>query len=314
MKKFIFIALAMLAIIAVSIIFHPAAALASLAVLPAIGKAKMSSRDLERYAEKNFSSFDDDPDGYDDDPNGFDDEEYYTGFDDDFLDFGGQAQSFADNIDMSRKFQITLTNATGNSSTRIAQIGPGLQWVPGGKISSVSGEGAITYTSGPIRDGAFNDKNGSSGLTGAGSPLTIDLFLSYIYAHPTQISAIKISATEAAQIDQIFTERPLDPFRTREENYYMPGTKQDQNTYRDKIITVPTPGLVLCKDKILEYPIVGNATSNVVALTLFAGPSFSTTTAMTRKVSRATRTIQQVGPRNIKKFQSKQRMLSGKGR
>ncbi len=325
MKKLILFAIALLAIGAGFYFSIEAGAITSMATM-ALGPiaSKMSSRDLEYYAKKNFSSMDgdEDPDNYDNE------EEFYSGYDDDFLDFGGKAQSFADSMESGRKFIITITNSTGNSSTRTMYLTPGLSWAPG-QIAAVTSVTTATgsplvytttntnvYASGPMRDGAFLDKDGNAGLSGSGSPKTLALFLAYIYYHPTQISGMKIQATEASQIDQQFIIRPQDPFKTAEESYITPGAYQNQDTYRDKIIMVPTTGLVLSKDVQIEYPVLGNTSSNTVSITLFVGASFSTHTAMTKKVATAARTFSRVGAANVKKFQqlAGSRMNLGKGR
>lgn len=293
MKTFLKIFLAILAVA----LFMPTHGVLCIALAP------FGITDLNKYAEDNFSSFEGDENFF----------EGYTGEGDDLLDFGGASGSFATEINNPRIFVMTLVNAY--AGTRTAYIIPGNLWLPG-KVSSVTSVTTTTaagdplvytstttntnvYPSGFVRDGAFNDINGSSGLTGSGSPKTVEAFFAFIKGNPITCNAIKVQSDSTTQIDQLITQRANSPFRTLEDKIWIPGAYQNQDTQRDKISLFPTTGLILSDQTQLEYPIVASSTCTI---TFFCGTPLNTAKALERKQQKAVTTIATVGLGNVQRY------------
>ena len=283
MKKiFVFSILAILAIFAI-----PTGGASILAAGPIVGGG-LSLRQLEDFANGNLSSFDGENyegeqyegeqyegeqyDGYDDEFDG------YTGYNDDFVDFGGFNKSFANAADSGRLFVMTLTNP--NAASRTALLCPGYLYYPGSTMN------------GAVLDGAFNDTTGAAGLTGGGSPKTVNEFFAFIGTAPVQVAGIKIESTVAAQVSQQLIIEHLSPFKTLEQHIINLGSYQNENTFRDKIVTIPTPNLVLSSHTKIYLPIVGTSTCTV---TFLAGAVLNPAAALTKKIGRASNTFQRAG-------------------
>jgi hypothetical protein len=247
----IFAGIFSLALVAISIAFANASQGASLAILPFMASTGdgMTARQLSEYAHEHLSSFD-----------GFEGEnDFYTGIGDPMLDFGGDNRSFANVMDEGRIFIMTLTN-TVTTANRTAYLIPGITWAPG------------RTANGFIADGTFNDVAGNAGLTAAGAPGTITDFLAFIKDNPTQVNAIRVESSNSLQIGQQIVIEELSPFRTLQNRLITLASFQDENTYRDKIVTVPTPGLILSGQCRMTLPIVYTASSNTTTtITFFCG-------------------------------------------
>lgn len=148
---------------------------------------------------------------------------------------------------------LTLTNA--NTAERTAVLCPGI-------LSSVAGK---------IATGAFNDAGGNAGLTGAMSPKSIELFLEFIRRNPTQLLQMKVQSTEATQVEKMITYQRQSPFRDLTSEYIYLSLHQDENTFKDKVVTVPTLqyGLNFDDQTYISFPVVGSSTCTI---TLQFGP------------------------------------------
>ncbi len=226
--------------------------------------------DLQDFANNNFSSFEGDS--------------YYTGEEDDFLDFGGPNRSFATESVEKRVFVVNINNQLTTNETVI--LLPGYTWYPGASGNNWLVDGSIKTV-------------GDKTLTANGSPKTIKELLSFIMHNPTNLNAIRISSSEAAQVQQQMVYRELSPFKDLQSKIIDLGTYTDENTYRDKIVTVPTPGLIACAEVELSIPILANSTCSI---TFFFGGVLSAATAMKRKREKAASTFAKVGIQKVQQL------------
>lgn len=286
MKKFILFAVIALTAVA-AFALESVAVGASLAIIPTAGG--LSVRQLESFASGELSSFDGEDDGYDDyeEYESFEEDfegDYYTGENDDFVDFGGYNKSFANAGDSGRIFVMTIANTA--TDARNVYLMPGYTYYPG-----KTGNGIVV-------DGAFNDAAGGTGCTGSGSPKTILDFYAFLQHCPTHIGGIKIEGSVAAQVSQQLKIEHLSPFKTLEEKIINLGSYQNENTYRDKIVTIPTPDLVLSNQVKITLTIPASCTTTI---TFLAGGILNPSHAMQQKVSRAKSTIAKVGLAPLKR-------------
>ena len=292
MKKILLFSI--LALVAIfSIPTHGATVLAT---VPLIGPRGLTLNQLEDYASGHLSSFDgydgegnfegyDGYDGYEGEQNfeGYADEyegdfEGYTGAGDDFVDFGGFNKSFANAGDSGRIFVMTIVNAAGGNLS--AYLCPGYTYYPG------------TTANGVALDGAFNDTSGAAGLTGSGTPKAIKEFFSFLMYSPVAIGGIKIESSVATQVSQQLIIEHLSPFKVLEQQIINLGSYQNENTFRDKIVTVPTPNLVMSSNTRITLPIVAGSTCTI---TFLAGAILNPAHALQQKMGRAKHTISRVG-------------------
>jgi hypothetical protein len=263
-------------IVALFLTFGAAAALAggaSMAIMPGVGGGgQPNPGDLERFAAENFSSFEGDAN-------------FYTGEGDDMMDFGGPNRSFANETQTGRIFVINLNNALATNETVV--LLPGYTWKPGDSGNNWLVDGAIKT-------------EGQNSLVGTGSPKTIKEFLSFIMKCPTNIAAIRISSNNSTtQIEQQMTKRELSPFKDLESSIIDLGAYTNEQTYRDKMVTVPTPGLVAGPETYLDLPVIA---SSICTVTFFCGGVISQSSALRKKRDKAASTFSAVGLNNVRQL------------
>lgn len=235
----------------------------------------VNPEELEQYGNSYFSSFEG--------------EDLYTGADDDMLDFGGKGRSFASEADAQRIFVVNITSTLNH--TQKVRIFPGYTWKPGDV--GVIDDAAI------LNDGTFfTDASGN--LSASGSPKTIKEFLAFIMKNPTNLAGMRIGSTNTAQIQQQLTYRELSPFKDLQSRIIDLGAYTDENTYRDNMVTVPTPDLILSSDMNLDIPILANSTTTI---TFFCGGVLSQSVALKNKRERAASTINKMGIQTIRRFE-----------
>lgn len=231
------------------------AVIAGFIIAPVVGAATLagglsfaSVEDLERYANRNLSSFNgEEEENFEGDEwlNSFEDEDYYDGSDEDGIDFGGPGKNFLTaGIAKDTPYVMTLVNA--NAEVRYCYITPG-----------------YIDDQGTVLDGSFADINGDAGLTGSGSPKGVKYFHAFLEEVPTICNGFKISSTVATQVSQIMTIEQLSPFRNLADKPIDLGSFTDEHSFQDKIVTVPTPGLVLGAQTRIKLPVVGSSTCTV---------------------------------------------------
>jgi hypothetical protein len=298
MKK-VFGFLALIAVILVTVFLgHEAGAGTSVAIAGVGGLMRtpkgLTVEQLENYANGQLSSFAGENENFEDyeefegydEFEGFDDyEDYedYVGYNDDFVDFGGFNTSFANAGDSGRLFVMTITN-TDVAAAHSCYIAPGLLYTPGGNINGV------------VKDGAFNDVNGAAGLTGAGSPKSIDTFFAFLQHNPIHIMGFKVEGSIAAQVAQIVVVTEQSPFKDLQSKPINLGSYQNENTFRDKIVTVPTKNLILSNQVQMLIPIPAGCTTTI---TLLVGGILNTSYALQQKGHRAASTIARVGVNKV---------------
>lgn len=265
-----------------SIILFVLGAFASLFFAPMATSmnASISPIDLQNFADDNFSSFEG--------------ESYYTGEDDQWLDFGGPNQSFATEQSAGRVFVVNIINEFRENIT--VKLFPGYTWVPG-----ESGENADIIIDGIIRSDAEGRR-----LMSSGSPKTIKELLGFIMKNPTNLNGIRISSTSQIQIQQQLVYKELSPFKDLQSRIIDLGTFTNENTYRDKMVTVPTPGIIASSEIELSLPIIGNSTCTI---TFFFGGVLSASVALKNKRNMAASTFAKVGIQNIQRLHTIKRTM-----
>lgn len=205
---------------------------------------------------------------------------FYTGQGDDLLDFTGSINNFAGEFveHLEKQFVVSVVNA--NAAQRIAVLYAGYM------------KGNATLRPGQIVEGAFNDKNGAAGLTGATqSEKSIEELLLYLNDVPTRLLAIKVKSTVADQISQKLIYQRLNPFRTEPTKIIRPDNFQNQDTFQDKQVTFPV-NVQLDSQSTIEMPIVGASTCYI---TYYFGTGINMSQALERKADRAITNIAMVG-------------------
>jgi len=225
---------------------------------------------FDEYAQRNFSSFEGD--------------NFYTGQGDHLLDFGGPTENFATEKNAGRIFVVTITN-TYTTNKNVTLI-PGYTWKPGDTDATKIW----------LADGTMLT-DGTKVVTGSGSPKTIKEFLSFIAKNPTSVAGIRISSNNnESQIEQQITVTPLSPWKTLESQNFNAGAYVSENDNRTKMVTVPTPGLIIGSETEVVIPIMAES---ICTITFFCGAVLSTSSALKAKRNEAIKTIASVGLQNV---------------
>lgn len=254
-----------------SFLFAPVSALAvNAAIMP---------MDLQDFAEDNFSSFEG--------------ESLYTGEGDQWLDFGGPNNSFATEHMANRVFVVNINNQL--NTTENVVLFAGYTWFPG-----ATGNNWLT-------DGVIKTVDTKT-LSASGSPKTIKELLSFIMKNPTNLNAMRISSSDATQIQQQMVYRELSPFKDLQSRIIDLGTYTNENTYRDKIVTVPTPNMIVSSEMDLTIPIMANSTCSI---TFFFGGVLSQSIALKNKRSKASSTFAKVGIANVQRLHAVKQAMPG---
>lgn len=263
----------------------------------------MSVADLQKFAKRNLSSFD-----------GFEGSGRlvpYTGKGDPMLDFQGEGKNFATIGQNDMQFIINIKN-TG-AAKRILLI-PGWDYTSLDLKLVLSAGTAIAYPKkGVLADtvtpaiGAytmtnFADLDGNAFASGDafyGSPFSLDTLYKWLSENPTALGAIRVQSDNASQVMQQITYKKLSPFKQLETKQINLGINQDENTFRDKLVTVQTPGLILSNQTQLEMVVMA---ASSMSITFFFAGSLNTSKLMQAKVDQAVNTIAAIGPENAQKL------------
>lgn len=193
----------------------------------------------------------------------------YTGYGDEFLEYSGNAGSFADAIHKGKVYNITLKNSSNNDL--VALLCPGL----------------VADLQGLIADGPFADAAGGAGLSAKGNPRPLIYFNNFIRQFPTLVAGFKIATTNIAQFEQdmtIFKESPFKQHESKIINVSIYASEANPNT---ALITVPEPFFMDCQTQI-QYPVLANTT---VSLGLIFGASLNIAKALKAKAGAAQKTM-----------------------
>ena len=263
-----------------SVILFVLAAIGSFFFAPAaVVSASIMPANLQDFANDNFSSFEG--------------ESYYTGEGDQWLDFGGPNTSFATEHSAGRVFLVNIKNDLNTTENVI--LFPGYTWYPGATGNNWLIDGAIKTVD-------------TKTLSATGSPKTIKELLSFIMKNPTNLNAIRISSSDATQVQQQMVYKELSPFKDLQSRIIDLGTFTNENTYRDKIVTVPTPGIIASNEVELSIPIIAGSTCSI---TFFFGGVLSASVAMKNKRSQAASTFAKVGIGNVQRLHAVKQAMPG---
>lgn len=230
---------------------------------------------LDNYLDTNTSSFEGDTDML------------YTGESDDFLNFNG-AQSFANEVEGSRIFVANISVDSIPAPKKVALI---RGYNDGDStILSVDSDGEIKETSG-------NNSRKIAIVTG--SPSNIVGFLDYIKNVPANLVGVRVQSDKPEQLQQVLQFVEKSPFSSPESKDFFLGSYINENTYRDNIVTVPTPGIILGPETELLINLIPGAK---VSFTFFIGAVLSTSSALRKKRNKAISHINAVGLNKVRKY------------
>lgn len=238
---------------------------------------------LEEFAEENFSGFEGDYDAY-------------TGEGDDFLDFNGHANSFANEVSTQRVYTMVIANTTANVVT--------VDLFPGYKETDIT----------PVVDGVLSKIDSSyaktelAGVTVSGSPAPIEDFKQFLRLVPSTLNILRVSSTNAQQTQQTLTIEELSPFKKLGTREVYLGSYASENTFKDNMVTVPLPDVIVGPETKISLPILGEST---VTLTLFFGATLSTSAGLRNKKKKAVASISAVGVGKVLKNQAVRKGLPG---
>lgn len=194
----------------------------------------------------------------------------YTGVGDEFIHqgySGAAMRSFQEETARAVNFTIVVTST--HTSTQNLLLCPGLNWVQGGTNTGV------------IKDGAVD---GLTNLSCSGSPGTILSLINQFRNNPIRLLGMRIRSDQAAQIDVSLTHQPQSAFRTEASQPISLATYTDENTYKDKMVTVDLRqyNMQLDNQTTITLPIVASSVTNIV---LFLGAQLNTAKALEVKSS-----------------------------
>jgi hypothetical protein len=240
--------------------------------------APMSVHDLRAFAQKNLSNFNGDEDNFE----GFEGMSFYTGDNDDFVDFGGNNRNFALESAEGREFVITLTAPAEGGNVYII---PGLSY-----YNNRTANGFLTNTGGKTTAGAAL-------ASAAGSPSNITDFYDFLSYNPVNLLGIKVSSSDASQLDKIVVYEEQSPFRVLTSRNINLGSISDQNTYQDKKGKIATPGIILSNQTRVTLPVPGSATTT---MTFYCGAVMNSSQALHNKRDKAQNSISTLGATVVK--------------
>ncbi len=154
-------------------------------------------------------------------------DEDYTGYGDDFLNFGGEkskASSFANEIASNNIFTVSFVNSTG--AAQLVTLFPSYRT----KLNPVGAN--------VIKDGLVAGIPGAA-LNATGSPFPIADLLEFIFLNPTNIAGFKVKSDKPDQLSVKMTIQGVSPYRKlgdREINLENYSSEAYQN---DKLLTIP---------------------------------------------------------------------------
>jgi hypothetical protein len=194
----------------------------------------------------------------------------YTGQGDPSLKIMGTVQNFAQEGHVQRRFGFSITNSA--EAPRTVRLFAGYF------------TDNTTAAPGQMKDGAFNDVNGSPGLsassTNAGQKIAG--LLQYVLYNPTRIVAMRITCPNKSQFNQELNVGSLDPFVNTTSYPINPGLGFNGSTFDATVADINTNGLQLDETSDILYTILPGTTVNFL---LFAGASMQQSQALAVKAS-----------------------------
>ena len=206
--------------------------------------------------------------------------EDYDGSQDDFLEFSG-AGGFMQEIENANRIQIQITNKQASAQDIYLCYYDRIGLTRGAGAPSENGN-IRTVLSGT----GFASVGGTSDtfLARSMTPnVTIEDFIAWIQMNPSRLLGFKVECTASdVQISNPLVMSKFSPFRRLADDVITPADVQNENTYRSKIATVPTPGRQLDGQTQIQYTL--NA-SEVVLMTFYIGASLNTAKALDNKAA-----------------------------
>lgn len=193
--------------------------------------------------------------------------EPYTGLEDPHLDFGGPSTSFANETKGGRIFTMSLIN-TDKDVDKVIILNPGYFT----DVADITGADLI------VADGTV------AAVTISGLPKRVKEFLAFIKQNPIRVSAVKFKASSTDQLETIMVKKDLSPFRELESKNYYLSMYQDENTFQDKVVTVPTPDLQLDNQSLLQITLLKGQS---LKISFICGAINNTSLALKNKATKA---------------------------
>jgi|GEM_PF-2836903 len=237
---------------------------------------------LETYTEENFSGFEGDQD--------MSMMSAYTGEGDDFLDFDGPGNSFANQKDLQRTFSLHIGN-NGSVAQKFVLFN--------GYRNGVSADETYLMSAGNVGAAA-------GAYSVSSNPSTLDDLRGFLKTSPIVLGFVRIKTDNVLQLENPISLSELTPFRQAEVKNIFLQEFTGENTFRDNIVTVPTPGLILGNETKISMDILP-ATS--VSITFFFGAVFSNSAALKGKQKKAVSSIAAVGLPRVLQSQAIRRGL-----
>jgi hypothetical protein len=201
----------------------------------------------------------------------------YNGAADDFLNFGNSS-GFDKEVDESRIFQFSVVSSSNKTENFFLND---LFRQMFNEDSSVVKDGNF-YSENP---NVNNEDDPIRQLTGVGITGSISDFLLHVQRNPTRVLGFKVSSSADAQIQSMSVKvSKYNPFgEAKQEAIIYPNAYVNENTYRDKVVTVPV-GFQMDDQTIIKTSLVAGAT---VTFTLLCGAILNPAAALAHKAERA---------------------------
>ena len=222
-----------------------------------------SQRQIQAAADQYLSSFDGGGD--------------LLGYDDDFLEFDGAANSFANEIMTGRRFTVQIDNTqAGDAPAIAASSDKNIILIP-----SFNPQGGTV-----VVDGAQNIQGTHAApqeLRITGVPETLVSLQKWIERNPVRCLGFKLESTNTLQMGKFLTIAPRSPFRKLEsENIYIQDYKTE-NQYNDKVATINRPFFMDNQTDII-FQVSKNS---ITTITFYFGAALNTAKALRKKAASA---------------------------
>lgn len=207
---------------------------------------------------------------------GQEDYDGYDGYEDDHLNFAGDAQSFAQELNTDRTFTFNISNPS-TTDAKMVTIFP-----------SVKG----TNTGSILVDGANTDGVVSSTTD---SDASIKFLHNHITFHPTNIVGMKVNTNNTAQLQQVISVQQVSPWEKFAEKRIPLSLFSSEKNSNDKMLTVPV-NFQVANDVQVTMMLLPSTQINLIFI---AGAIYSTSDALRRKTKRAGRNPQVAAVRGM---------------
>ncbi len=245
---------------------------------------------LETYTEENFSGFEGDQD--------MSMMSAYTGEGDDFLDFDGPGNSFANQKDLQRTFSLHIRN-TGTTAKKFVLFN-------GFKGEAVDTGETFLLNNGYTGGGRNGDPDPANAYSVSSNPSTLDDLRGFLKTSPIVLGFFRIKTDNVLQLENPISLSELTPFKRAEVKDIFLQVFTGENVFRDNIVTVPTPGLILGNETKISMDILP---ATAVSITFFFGAVFSNSAALKGKQQKAVSSIAAVGLPRVLQSQAIRRGL-----